>query len=316
VTQPLVNGVDFASYRELLGALLPEGFQFAVTLVDGESCWRDVGFPASIPFELIGQRCAELENTQKRSAKLEPLVLDDASVFSSPVVLENNKPVALLWAATREEGFDINRLKWLDTVAEHIAKEISLNSELDSFARELTERYEELNLVYHTEDRVNYFKEGQDALEQLVANCRDYLDVGLAVLILKEKGVIVVKEAESSRVEGAELLVERIRDGVYDTVRQHNEAIVINDSSNIEAIPAWRGLAYRLIAAPVDDSTGEPVGVLAIASPFGGLKFSNSDRNLVEVMARKASKILQVNYDTLTGLVNREGLEFLAEQLI
>ena len=50
-------------------------------------------------------------------------------------------------------------------------------------ASELTERYEELNLVYHTEDQVNYFAEGQEALEQLVDNCCEYLDVGLAALI-------------------------------------------------------------------------------------------------------------------------------------
>ncbi|NNC65080.1 MAG: EAL domain-containing protein, partial [Gammaproteobacteria bacterium] len=40
------------------------------------------------------------------------------------------------------------------------------------------------------------------------------------------------------------------------------------------------------------------------------------DKNLIQVMGRKANKILQVSYDNLTGLVNRQGLDFIANELL
>jgi diguanylate cyclase (GGDEF)-like protein len=311
----VLKDIDFASYRELLGALLPEHFRFAANLVDGETFWRDADFPVSIPRELLRQLCVEAEAAQAQRLN-EPLRLDGASTFVAPITIDGDKPIAFLWAATREEAFDKRSMKWLTTVADQISKEIGLHSELESFANELAERYEELNLVYHTEDHVNYFKEGQDALEQLVRNCCDYLDVGLVVLVLKEKDVTVVQQSLSESIVEAQLAVDRIRDGIYDVVVDSAEAIVINEPNSMDASSAWKGMPYRLLAAPVEDGKGHASGLLAIVNPLSRPKYSNSDRNLVEVMARKATKILQVSYDTLTGLLNREGLEFHTEQAL
>lgn len=312
----VLRDIDFASYRELLGALLPEHFRFAANLIDGETFWRDTDFPTQIPRELMRQLCVAAEAGQAQPNISEPLNLDGVNIFFAPITIDSDMPVAFLWAATREEAFDAHALKWLATVAEQISKEIGLHSELESFANELAERYEELNLVYHTEDQVNYFKEGQDALAQLVRNCCEYLDVCLAVLILKDKDIILSEESSGDALKDAQAAIDRIRDQVYDTVVSQSDAVVVNDPSSVDAPQAWRGMPYRLVATPIEDGKGDTAGVLAIVNPFSRLKFSNSDRNLVEVMARKATKILQVSYDTLTGLLNREGLEFHTEQAL
>jgi len=73
--------------------------------------------------------------------------------------------------------------------ASFMQEEMDLQLECDQLATELTERYEELNLVYTTDDRVEHVEEGQQALVQLVRNCADYLDVGLAALICKERNL-------------------------------------------------------------------------------------------------------------------------------
>ena len=48
-----------------------------------------------------------------------------------------------------------------------LQEELDLLSECDQLAIELTERYEELNLVYSTKDEVEYLEEGQEALVRL-----------------------------------------------------------------------------------------------------------------------------------------------------
>jgi len=45
MNQATLRELDFASYRELLNALLPAGFYFALTDPGGDPIWRDPGFP-------------------------------------------------------------------------------------------------------------------------------------------------------------------------------------------------------------------------------------------------------------------------------
>ena len=72
-----------------------------------------------------------------------------------------------------------------------LQEELELQSECNQLAAELSDRYEELNLVYSTKDQVEYFEEGQEALARLVHNCADYLDVGLAALICRDRGIVL-----------------------------------------------------------------------------------------------------------------------------
>ncbi len=50
-----------------------------------------------------------------------------------------------------------------------------------------------------------------------------------------------------------------------------------------------------------------------LVNHYSKTKFTNSDKNLLQVMARKASKIVHANYDSLTGLANRNGYEHFLE---
>ena len=312
----VLKGMDFASYRELLSALLPAGFSIALTNTSGETWWCDDEFPekvleGDIPAELLEFGSADEAISVPVAV---PSPSSGGSAFVAPIVVESHGALALIWAAGPRR--DAAGVKWLATIAEHISKDLALNQELDAMATELTERYEELNLVYHTTDEVGYFAEGQEALSQLVQNCCEYLDVGFAFLMLKEKGIVVSHRANEADRHDAKVLADRIDSDVYQRIMKSNEPVIINEVDSTEATELWHGLAYRLLAAPVLDNKDHCDGVLAIANRFGAQRFSNSDKNLIQVMARKAAKILQVNYDALTGLVNREGLEYSAEELL
>ena len=66
-------------------------------------------------------------------------------------------------------------------------------------AEELGERYEELNLVYATDDQVENFAKGQVALQTLVRNCCEYMDVGMTALLLPGKPFGELRDASLTR---------------------------------------------------------------------------------------------------------------------
>ena len=192
-----------------------------------------------------------------------------------------------------------------------VRNELELQTELDNMALELAERYEELNLVYHTDDQVSYFREGYEAFRALVQNCADYLDAGLAVIYLREKGVFVESHTALDDTD-VRLIQSVMNDYLYDRVAGSGDVEFLNNvdsGSDEDTAP----VPYRLMAGPVVSFGDQTDGVLLIANLLSAKPFSNSDKNLLAVMSRKAAKIVQGSYDGLTGLLNRASFENLVQ---
>lgn len=224
-------------------------------------------------------------------------------------------PIGTLVIVVPDAG-NAEYLERVDPVVQCIRNEIALTSELNFMTEELTERYEELNLVYHTEDQVNYFREGRDALTQLVENCNNYLGVGLTALLLRGKKIEVVRNSDRDPLQDAPQIVSRLQEDLYEWIEQHRETVVINDIGDEKAKNLGRGLPYKILCTPVLDGSGNAAGILVIVNEFSKPNFTNSDKNLLSVMSRKAGKIIQANYDALTGLVNRGGFEYFLDSAI
>ncbi|MDH3532115.1 MAG: EAL domain-containing protein, partial [Gammaproteobacteria bacterium] len=190
-----------------------------------------------------------------------------------------------------------------------IQEELELQSECNQLAVELTERYEELNLVYSTKDQVEFFEEGQEALARLVHNCADYLNVGLAALICRERNIVLHNMTHKDASTDVDVLLELLGASIYDRVESQVSSIVLNEEDDAERQRIFGGRNENVLANPIIDDHGTPIGLLAVVAPREMHTFSNGDRNLLEVMAKKASRIIHTHHDSLTGLMNRSGFE-------
>ncbi len=222
------------------------------------------------------------------------------------------EPVFLMWWADNPPVGahpDADQHDVLLSLAVCIRNELQLQTELDSMALELSERYEELNLVYHTDDQVSYFREGYEAFRALVQNCSDYLDAGIAVLCLRDKGVLVESRSDLDGLD-MHLIQKMLDDGLYDRVISSGDVQFLNNEGNDKSLEPI-SMPYRLMAGPIFSFGEQADGVLVIANPLSARHFANSDKNLLSVMSRKAAKIVQGSYDGLTGMLNRASFEHL-----
>jgi len=309
------QNVDLDIFRELLRELLPEGALIAVIDAGGATLWGDDGFPARIAEAMATALAGGTTPPGPQDAATRSFTFEGGQAHAARIPEDSSAAASFLLALLPAGRVDADAGRRLSTAAKAISGALAMGSELDAMATELAERYEELNLVYHTEDQVNYFAEGQLALDNLVRNCCEYLNVSLSALIMKDKGLVLTHQTEAAPIADAQLVLTRLQSGLYETVIAERRPVIINQLTSPEALELWHGMAYKMAAAPILDSKGGVNGILAIANHYGKPDFSNSDKNLLQVMGRKAAKIVQVNYDPLTGLVNREGLEFFAEKL-
>ena len=192
----------------------------------------------------------------------------------------------------------------------------SKEDELNHMTDELTRRYEELNLIYKAEDQAMNIYHGRELLRQLVMNTSRFLNVDIIYLFIGGKNIAMHKFRGDNPVFQSEELFRCLRESVQPLLEVDKTAIVINHFDEAQQLGIGCELPFKLVASPVVNIDNEVIGVLAIASQNFAVDFSNSDRNLLDVMSKKASKIAQSHFDPLTGLENSNSFELILKDLL
>ena len=202
-------------------------------------------------------------------------------------------------------------------VREHILNEYELVKDLNLLTEELGERYEELNFAFG-ECTVNPAI-GEPGLKCLLQNCMQYLTVDYALLAIPKNRIFLYEENEKSDKTAAQLL-ELVKTAVYENVKESGKPLVVN-------VPGLSGedepeldRAHRWLAAPIVRADGGIIGVIALVRESWQKGFSNSDKNLCNIMARRAAKTYQSLFDDLTSVFRRtvfeKKIEFIAKNVV
>jgi diguanylate cyclase (GGDEF)-like protein len=312
----LLKTLSMEKYERLLPRIFPRAVRIEIRDTEGELFWQ-------IRTNEAGTQNDEQELQEDPVVVWSPFGTGierrnmpcGQSQFRAPLMSREHGKIAWLMAAF-DTQFSVPvstapaplRRAFADANA-FLQEELELQSECNQLALELTERYEELNLVYSAKDQVEYFEEGQEALARLVQNCTDYLDVGLAALICRDRGIDVYETRSGETQADVNALVDLLRTTVYDRIEAQVCSVILNETDNTERERLLRGRNENVLAYPIVDDHGTAIGLLAVVARSDVHTFSNGDRNLLEVMAKKASRIIHTHHDSLTGLMNRVGFE-------
>ncbi len=192
----------------------------------------------------------------------------------------------------------------------------SQENELNHMTDELTRRYEELNLIYKAEDQALNICHGRELLRHLVINASRFLYVDVIYLVIDGKNIAIHKFRNDNPVFQSESLFKLLQESIPPLLEDQGATIVVNHEEDAMKLGIEQKLPFKYIASPVVNAESEVIGLFAIASQNFAADFSNSDRNLVDVMAKKASKIAQSHFDPLTGLENSNSFELILMDLL
>ena len=204
-------------------------------------------------------------------------------------------------------------------LAEDYRKSIELVSqedELNKMTDELTRRYEELNLIYKADDQAHSIYHGRELLNQLVQNIPGIINVDLAVLAIPGKKLTIYKCKNDQPFADSLPLIECIKTEVFAQLMASQVAMVVNHHEDAIRNHLELSLPFKISASPVVNAENEVIGVFALANNRIFDDFDNSDRNLLDVMSNKASKIVQYNFDALTGLENTQSFELVITEAL
>jgi len=188
--------------------------------------------------------------------------------------------------------------------------------ELNHMTDELTRRYEELNLIYKAEDQAMNIYHGRELLRQLVMNTSRFLNVDIIFLYIAGKNIAMHKYKNDNPLFESDKLFHYLRQSVFPFIETDPQSIVINHIDDGIKLGFEQQTPYKHVVSPVVNADNQVIGLIAIASQNFSVDFSNSDRNLLDVMSKKASKIAQSHFDPLTGLENSNSFELIIKDLL
>ncbi len=299
-------GIDLSPRQTLIQSLL--GFEVSLALTDSSGILLHTAAAAGFD---IAPHCAALIASSAEATG--DHICSSAATADSPALIgaqiksEHDDTIAWLFMFGKELLSKPELAHHLLLhVRDGLSREIRTERELNDMATELTIRYDELNLVYQADDLMSAKIAEFEALERIAEHFIEFLSIDGAILHLPGKNIDIREGFESSTDE-LRLQVDNTVLPLLHKLRETKSALVFNQLEHIDF--SEQPCDSKLIAAPIYTPTGDVDGILLLARSPAAVSFSNSDRNLAEVMSRRITQLLQGSYDALTGCFNRQAFE-------
>ncbi|MGP0054742.1 MAG: EAL domain-containing protein, partial [Steroidobacteraceae bacterium] len=149
--------------------------------------------------------------------------------------------------------------------------------------------------------------DGAQALAQIPEIAIERLSGTVGAILLPARNLTLCHAREGQSATESALLAQMHRH-LMTRAQLHGCTLVANRLS-LDGSPA--AVPYKAISTPIRNETGKVVGVLAVFRIDTQDDFQLRDAEVLELLARKASQIIQASFDAVTGMLTSAG--FLAQ---
>src|SRR5450631_4259173 len=194
---------------------------------------------------------------------------------------------------------------------ECLRRELSLRSKLGSRERDLDVRERDLELMLEISSHHSAASSDTDEFELIMKTGLERMGCALAALWVPDKN-IALSLTRSGQPMSPESL-HRAQHHLMAWMRLQQRTIVVNHISKVASEVA---APYKILACPVRHPSERVMGVLALFNPPSAPDFDLHQTRIAEALAKRATSIIQGQYDSSTGLMTRQAFERQASALL
>jgi diguanylate cyclase (GGDEF)-like protein len=194
---------------------------------------------------------------------------------------------------------------------ECLRRELSLRSRLGSRERDLDVRERDLDLMLEISSHQSAAASDSDEFGLILKTGLERMGCALAALWVPDKN-IALSLTRSGQPMSPESL-QRAERHLMAWMQLQQRTIVINHISKVATDVA---APYKILACPVRHPSERVMGVLALFNPPSAEDFDLHQTRIAEVLAKRATSIIQAQYDPSTGLMTRQAFERQASALL
>jgi len=182
----------------------------------------------------------------------------------------------------------------LEDIASAIADECRAQGELDAMADELSDRYEELHLVYAIDRQVQDMTSGDDLFGDLLESWAGHMDADVAAFIKPGENLCVSATNLSAPIHNLDLVLVEMRGDLYRFAHSSRQPIVMNEPDDPRRAYIFTDMPFKILCCPVFQDKSV-VAILVLLNHAHKEDFSNSDRKLGEVLANHLSSLSRMH---------------------
>jgi diguanylate cyclase (GGDEF)-like protein len=305
----------FSSYAQLAHTLLED--VRGVCLLDSKlrSCGQNGDSkpePIAQSLRALGWNDSEvhapvaLAQDQGQYLTAVPLQRDDGAllgVFCIQRALSNGAV-----PGAQEAARDAARLKpLLDCVQRELAAAQPASRQL----HKLTERTAELEWLFNVTSKLNGAPDDRRILEELLSASMERLESAFGMLVVPDKRICIERDVSGS----AELrsACMQTQQHLLTWAQRQNRPLIINGQSSARAAP--KAARCKILSVPVTRDNARVIGVLAFFNPPEAADFAPRHVFLAQHLGRQTAAIIETQFDLMTGLHTRDGLEQMYQRL-
>ncbi len=302
--EPSDNGM-FASFAELANSLLEDVRD--VCLFDGKL--RALGCTAGLNSDTIAQVLRSMgwsAPMQRRAAALAHPSL--AAVTAIPVEQADGTLLGIFCVEQRSAAPADCAVR-LKPLLDCVRRELASAQPEDQRINTLTERSSELEWLFQLTSSLKGGTDDRRILEELLSAAAQRLESGYAVLIVPDKRIRV--EYGAGDCQALRDTCVRTQKHLITWALRQNRPLVVNGGGPGSA-PAGGASGVprcKILSVPVVRDTGEVIGALAFFNGPEAPDYLQRHVFLARHLGRQAATIVETQFDLMTGLHTRDGLE-------
>jgi diguanylate cyclase (GGDEF)-like protein len=194
---------------------------------------------------------------------------------------------------------------------ECLRRELSLRSQLGSREHDLGVRERDLSLMLQMSTHQAAIGSDADEFDLILKTGLEHMNCALAALWVPDKNIALTLTRSGQPMAADSLL--RAQQHLMAWIQLQQRTIVVNRISKTASTVA---APYKILACPVRHRSDRVLGVLALFNPPSAPDFDPHQTRIAELLAKKATLIIQAQYDSSTGLMTRQAFERQAVALL
>jgi diguanylate cyclase (GGDEF)-like protein len=194
---------------------------------------------------------------------------------------------------------------------ECLRRELNLRSQLGSREHDLGVRERDLSLMLEMSAHQSADASDADEFDLILKTGLEHMNCALAVLWVPDKNIALTL-TRSGQPMAPETLA-RAQQHLMAWIQLQQRTIVVNRISKVASTVA---APYKILACPVRHRSDRVMGVLALFNPPSAPDFDPHQTKIAELLAKKATLVIQAQYDSSTGLMTRQAFERQAAALL
>ena len=169
----------------------------------------------------------------------------------------------------------------------------------------LTERTAELEWLFNITGALRGTTDDRKVVSELLAAASERLHSALGLLLVPERRIVLEHAHDPAKAATLRRTAGNVRKQLLAWTQRHGRPLLINSNTAAARLSA----PCKILAVPIGREGGRVVGVLAFFNPCEAADFSRRHVFLARHLGRQAATLVDAQFDLMTGLYTRGGLE-------